>query len=142
MQDRVTSLWLPNVCSIIHIISKDIFNNVVLLRELLTIFFFKLFLFFMARQFILECVTMCIWYFNIKKDLLQKLLQHPVFEKQLFCNLRFCAFHSLEVCSYYKTKCVLCIDFCLEYLIFHTTGTSVSRLKNLSKKGCFFSFLN
>lgn len=97
----------------------------------------------MARQFISECVTMCVWYFNIqRKALLQTLLQHPVFERQLFCNLRFCAFHSLEVCSYYKTKCVLCIDFCLETLIFHTTGTCVSKLKNLSKKGCLFSFLN
>lgn len=78
---------------------------------------------------------MCIWYFNTQREaLLQKLLQHPVFEGQLFCNLRFCSFHSLEVCSYYETKCVLCIDFCLESLIFHTMGTSISRLKNLSKK--------
>lgn len=84
---------------------------------------------------------MCIWYFNIQREaLLQKLPQHPVFERQLFCNLIFCAFHCLEVCSYYKTKCVLCIDFCFESLIIHTTGTSVSRLKNLSKKGSLFIF--
>lgn len=105
--------------------------------------FLRLFLFFIARQFISKCVTMCIWYFNIqRKALLQTLPQHPVFERQLFCSFGFCAFHSLEVCSYYKTKCVLCIDFCLETLIFHTTGTSVSRLKYLSIKGCLFSFRN
>lgn len=85
---------------------------------------------------------MCVWYFNIqRKALLEKLLQHPVFERQLFCNLRYFAFHSLEVCSYYKTKCVLCTDFCLESLIFHTTGTSISKLKNLSKRVVCSAFL-
>lgn len=85
---------------------------------------------------------MCIWYFNIEREaLLQKLLQHPAFERQLFCNLRFCAFPSLEVCSYYKTKRVLCIDFCLESLIFHTTGTSVSRLKIFQKRVVCSGFL-